>query len=266
MTSISNNNPDRFIFDRKYFKSNTFRWGLRRLISRDLNIKMKDAQNIVFHLRPLDDEECISYIRSYIDENDNSNFDGGNVSLHRAMEKLGLKNIEKAKRYLDIGCNNGKMTLKISKELNIDDDNTYGVDIKIYNNPLISNIGIYDGCHLPFQPKSLDYITVFQTLHHINPVYLSTLLNEINRVLKKGGKVLIKEHNADSEEIIKLVELEHLIFNIKNSESYDYLKARSETEWDNLFKEYGLKKLNNFSYSNDPNDPTKNYYSLYHIE
>lgn len=256
---MNNIYPERYIFDRKFFKSNEFRCGLEKIVCIILNINIKIASYIVYNLKYLTDEDCITYIKiNSINSKYYKEIHYSNIS--QLMTNLAIHNEEKNKKYLDIGCNDGKTTLEISNELNIDINNTYGVDINTYDNQSIINFMLYNGYQLPLKTNSLDYITVFQILHNANPVFLSILLNEINRVLKIDGRLIIKEYNSDSEEINKLIELENIIININNGEEYKYVKYRSELEWDDLFKEYGLIKIRSFS-KNDT--PTKKYYSIY---
>lgn len=88
-------------------------------------------------------------------------------------------------RVLDIGC-----ATKPYKKL-FTYDSYIGIDID--DNPghlhAIGDVDMYyDGVHIPFPDNHFDTIVCFQVIEHVRD--LEKLLVEMNRVLKKGGKII----------------------------------------------------------------------------
>lgn len=54
---------------------------------------------------------------------------------------------------------------------------------------------IYDGVHIPFADSSFDIIFVAGVLHHVAFDLHAAMLAEMKRVLKRGGRLIIYEHN-----------------------------------------------------------------------
>ena len=81
---------------------------------------------------------------------------------------------------LDIGCGHRKAPNSIG----VDIKRTQGVDI------------IADVCRLPFKDESIDEIICSEVLEHVAD--LVKAMEEIHRVLKPGGKVMIKVPHVKS--------------------------------------------------------------------
>jgi len=119
--------------------------------------------------------------------------------------------------YLDIGCNNGLISVKFGNLLSLQPDNIYGVDIKNFTNQKIVPVSgfhfkYYDGSKIPYPDENFDLVSFFMVLHHIPNLEFS--LEEAHRVLKRGGYLLIKEHDAKNLETEWLITLEHIIYDI----------------------------------------------------
>jgi hypothetical protein len=105
---------------------------------------------------------------------------------------------------------------------------------------------------------------VLQALHHFEN--LGLMMKEIQRLSSVGGTVIIREHNADSNNTKMLTDLEHMVYGIL----YDGLSIdefvndyygvyRSADEWDYMFANYGFKCV----HKKQKNNPTKYYYAVY---
>jgi SAM-dependent methyltransferase len=103
--------------------------------------------------------------------------------------------------YLDIGCFDGGITHSIAKYFKLHKLQTHGVDIKSYGGDSgYSNITFsqYDGKILPYSDNSFDLITCLMVLHHVPEDNLKILMSEINRVMRPGGVVILREHNVSN--------------------------------------------------------------------
>lgn len=101
---------------------------------------------------------------------------------------------------LDFGCGDGISCQFFRKHFL--DTNLIGVDvssesIKVAEAREISNSSFvhYEGNELPFESYYFDVIFVACVFHHIEKNEHANLINEFKRVLKKGGKLFIFEHN-----------------------------------------------------------------------
>lgn len=235
--------PERAIFDRKYFKSSNFRWSLARMIARIFKVKMVRAKNTVFAMRPLDDQGCIDLILGLAKPR------RCGARTTDFFSKVDISFPQNAK-YLDIGCNDGSVTRQFAAGIAAAE--VWGVDINVKTDE--EHFIEYDGVHLPFTDYSIDIITTFQTLHHVDNL---ELIDEIKRVLKPRGYLVIKEHDCKNDEIRKLVDLEHFLYSLIG-DAYENPNCRSIEEWDQLFS--GLQRIWTFSY---PNDPSNIYYAIY---
>lgn len=240
--------PDRKIFDRKYFKSHHFRWKLARIISRIFRISGGDAKRLIRDMRPLNDEECIQKLKDLVIINSSKTRTSDIIS--KLPSEFHNKHYS---RYLDIGCNTGSITKQVGDTLGC--DFIAGIDVQEHLETYIENFIQYDGIHIPFPDNSFDLITLFQTLHHVDDVL--SLRNEILRVLKPQGSLLIKEHNCINSESSKLIDLEHFLYTLKGCK-YEIQKCLSKEDWDKVFID--LIPTWHYMYENDPTDI---YYSLY---
>jgi SAM-dependent methyltransferase len=265
------NKPQRYIFAREYFESKDFVWGITRIISRVFHILPNKAKQFVFDMIPLTDDECVDAIKKLKETKQKSidyksDYDT-NCEIMEGIMGIFSITLPYKPTYLDIGCNNGLLARAIAKV--VDANKVCGIDIDVYPEPLIKtsipiNIKKYDGCNIPFEDNTFQFVTIFQTLHHIDNI--KHLLRDIHRVTKKGGYLMIKEHNSDSDNVQKLIELEHFMCDIKENNGnikYKISCLKSEKEWDKLFIDHGFMKVEIFAY---PKEPTNTYYSIYSIK
>ena len=179
--------------------------------------------------------------------------------------------------YLDVGCNTGSITVPFGTKLGLKSANIYGIDITNFGAQTIKPLpGFtytqYDGYHIPHPDEKFDIITCSMVLHHVK--YPQILLPEIRRVMKLGGIILIKEHNAYAPQLEWLIELEHLLYEVTESNTtYDefkknyYQKLFTRETLDDLMLGYGFEKkdvdseriIRKYYVYN----PTKNFYQIY---
>jgi len=111
-----------------------------------------------------------------------------------------VKKLLNGKHILDLGCGDGT-TAKCISELCV--DYSYdGIDISeksIFEaeRKNISNCKFvqYDGKNIPYEDETFDVVFIACVLHHIETQARTQILEEVYRVLKKGGVVIIFEHN-----------------------------------------------------------------------
>lgn len=116
------------------------------------------------------------------------------VKLLREYEKNEHLNI------LDVGCGDGATELFMQKYFSDWKVNAVDVSEKSIVEAIAKNIpgaefSVYDGLQLPFESNSFDIVFMAGVLHHVNFDLHNSIIKEINRVLKTGGRFYLFEHN-----------------------------------------------------------------------
>ena len=107
---------------------------------------------------------------------------------------LFIKNLED-KRLLDIGCATGDFKNFIQNKFDFKKSNVIGIEPQKKYESVKKQI--YQGyCHnIPFRDNSFDYGLLISVFEHIPLELRIKSINEIYRVLKKGGKLFIQMPN-----------------------------------------------------------------------
>jgi len=119
--------------------------------------------------------------------------------VDRALQ-LASNLIRKVERMIDLGCNNGGITQMFKEKLGVKE--VYGVDIDEEAIFVAKQRGVKAYClnlsedKLPFPDEYFDLAISFEVIEHLmNP---DNMLREANRVLKKGGILLVSTPNLAS--------------------------------------------------------------------
>lgn len=184
-------------------------------------------------------------------------------------------------KYLDLGAGSGYKTRLISQYLKLDFKNVYAIDYKKFDDREYERVKELNFAtlennqsKLPYEDQSFDFASCLMVLHHItDDKDLDFTLIELKRVLKKGGYLLIKEHNCISVSDKLLSDVEHCMYEIVNTKTpnYDfrtvnYSRYFSWVEWDIILRRYGLIKIemSHMPYSiYDKINASKHYFALY---
>lgn len=116
---------------------------------------------------------------------------------HKNIFSLFEKN--KNAQFLDLGCDEGTLTLKMAEE--IETKNIFGVEIVEERIQESEKKGIqiknFDlNKHFDFEDNLFDVIHANQVIEHLHDS--DVFLSEIYRILKKGGYAIISTENASS--------------------------------------------------------------------
>jgi ubiquinone/menaquinone biosynthesis C-methylase UbiE len=151
--------------------------------------------------------------------------------------------------YLDIGCFDGNITEAFGNEFNLNKMQVHGADIKSYNNYERITFSKYDGITLPYSDNSFDIITCLMILHHIPKKNLFSALQEINRVLKPNGVLILREHDVNNSNQCYLLDIMHDFYDyvwgdvntIKPEKSDQWsTNYKNNHEWTDLLKNIGI--------------------------
>lgn len=118
------------------------------------------------------------------------------IKLIRKYLNLSIKKDKKRSKILDIGCANGEMCKDFTEKANI-----YGIDIskillkKAEKNGYKTIQLDLEKSRLPFKDSDFDVVVSGELIEHI--VNTDWLMAEINRVLKKRGKLIVSVPNVN---------------------------------------------------------------------
>lgn len=206
----------------------------------NLLAKFMNRQNIEKILYLFEKRHSDKYILDKIDELP-SFFRKKKSKTDRIIEYLNKFEPIKITNYVDIGCGDGYLTSELGKVFGLAKKNIYGIDVGefagIKLNPSKEfNSATYNGTNIPFCSGGFDIATLFMVLHHVKEKDKKQLLDEIYRVIKNGGYLLMREHDRFNK-LEPLIILEHYLYNIfvdktykKNgyTPKYDYYYSRQE--------------------------------------
>lgn len=195
------------------------------------------------------------------------------AAVGRAMSRVNdLKRwiTESPKTYLDFGAGDCEITSAMKKSFKI--PKVVAIDTRVNcSQEILKNIEHIvvssDEKKIPVGTGEFDLVSCFQTLHHVENI--ESKLKEFSRIVKKGGLLVIREHNVNDPSVNMLVDIEHMIYDVtKKGVSFDEAKkeyplfAHSASEWDVLFGAHGFKPVGKFEPRMRSN-PTNHYYAAY---
>ncbi len=126
--------------------------------------------------------------------------------------------------------------------------------------------------------SSVDYVLCMVSLHHMSDTTLSNALNEIYRVLKPNGKLLMKEHDCVTTDDKKIIDAEHHLYHLLDlyysgateSDTKEYLSKiihnfKTRNTWHTILATHKLELTDSFNRFMDKNadSPDKNVTNLY---
>ena len=105
--------------------------------------------------------------------------------------------------------------------------------------------------------NSVDMITVFHVLHHINKQDITKILKQFNRILTSDGFIVLYEHDCGNKNMAAFIDIEHALFDaITLRKPYDkfvksyYAKYYSFKQWQFMFENSGFKKYHSIELRN----------------
>lgn len=175
-------------------------------------------------------------------------------------------------RYLDYGCNDGKIAFGVGQRLGFVPDHIYGCDLlpsfKIIPEMRDRYTRLVSGeTVLPYPEKHFGLITVIMVLHHLPQ--MEETVRELFRITAPGGLVVIREHHLDptiSHDLRRLLDLTHDLFVFVWNSSSEEFTPEEETQADyqtyqyfeNLFRHVGFRKLFHPTQIANFKDPQRN--------
>ncbi len=164
--------------------------------------------------------------------------------IKRSLNYFIIKNFKKNSKLLHAGCGSGQVDKDISKIMNLTAlDFSYSA-LKIYLKENKNKLVLGDIFSLPLKNNSYDGVYNLGVLEHFQEKEIHDLLKEINRVLKKNGKVVIFWPPVFGLSVIVLRVLQFFLKQILKREiklhpdEVSLLKSRTHAE--KIFKKAGF--------------------------
>ncbi len=109
--------------------------------------------------------------------------------------------------------------------------------------------------------NSIDLATVYIGLHHVPLNLREEFITSIRDVMKPGASLILRDHNAHDEKMVKVVSLAHDVFNMGTNENWSYNEQElrnfySLATLDEMLTQYGFKSSGERLYQDG--DPTLN--------
>lgn len=118
--------------------------------------------------------------------------------------------------------------------------------------------------HMP--TESVDLVTVYIGFHHCPIALRKSFIGSIHKVMRKGGKLVLRDHDCDNQDQTHLVALAHDVFNMGTYESWEYNQAEERHFYSLNFIIEFVQKIG-FRFEEQTlfqeGDPTKNALMLF---
>ena len=158
----------------------------------------------------------------------------------------------KLDNYIDMGCGDCVITKVLGEALDLTYNKIFGADIPEWGEFTeekrkrlpIKIIDLKENQKLPIKTNQFSLITAFMMLHHVKK--LNLMLSELSRIIKKGGYLMIREHDCMNYADYMLADIEHMLFekvvrnNPKSHLTY-YAKYYDVIEWNYMLNKHGFK-------------------------
>ena len=187
---------------------------------------------------------------------------------------------------VDIGGGNGNVLSGINDALKGDKSQFICVESKDwiehykYDNQNVTYV-FWDNHKIDVLDESCDIVLCMVSLHHMSDDTLSNVLQELNRILKKGGVLMIKEHDCNSIQTNNMILWEHHLYHLLDcaydNRPFDYdmyydnsiYNFKSKRGWQVLMETHNFKyalSKNRFldgEYTNDSKNASNLYWDIY---
>ena len=245
----------------EYVVSNGYENKLINLIKKWIQIDETTLRNIIKTSK--DDLEFYVNLRNYYMKNVPGERDMKQIDASRGRKRANdlrrvLRDMNTSSNflYIDFGAGDGAITKQIAGQMRLSKNQAFACDVENWYGNIhkqeyqdsISYEIIKPRGELSFKDGSVDLITCFQVLHHVDDIDFT--VEQLVRKLRTGGVLVIREHDCDNDITRVLIDVEHSLFEtsmnkegINARQLFEYSdteKYKSVREWDEYFSRKGL--------------------------
>lgn len=208
---------------------------------KEINIKEEAKKYFTKHYPLASEKEIEKQVEDWLNK-----ISSGKSLVNFFIERVGHVD---NKKVLDVGFGSGGIAIAFNRAGAV----VFGVDIdqelkniaerNIAANNALAELKIYNGTELPYSDNSFDYLTCFSVLEHVS--FPEKLLNEMLRVLKPGGRILLSLPNKYYPKETHTLAYFVSYMPRKMANAYLKLLKRSPLEYDNLhfYSYFGILKM-----------------------
>lgn len=163
---------------------------------------------------------------------------------------LSILDIKQGMRILDLGCGSGYLSFQAAGR----NQEAQVVGLDIVSDALVANrehakkenitnveFISYDGIIFPFEDESFDMVITRYALHHFPTI--QTSMNEVARVLKKGGRFFLSDPRPNDCDTTRFVDA---YMQLKKD---GHIRFYTKAEWEEIMKEAGMMLEKSFDTS-----------------
>jgi len=155
-------------------------------------------------------------------------------------------------RMLDFGCAEGSISRALARALRLDAQSAFACDLRTLVPGEVNDIS-FDQIDLnrplPYPDNSFDLITSLMVLHHVSSI--GSTLQDLYRILRPGGLLLIREHDLDRPDLAVFLDLVHGAYGLVLTEPPEdptFLVSyrahyRSMNDWFHVIESIGFKAV-----------------------
>jgi len=147
---------------------------------------------------------------------------------HRQIAGFASEGFKRSHRVLNVGCGLGLLSFRLSEYC----DHVVSVDASVYGpakaKSMYGNRGMFwmsaNGENLPFKPKVFDCVVASHLFEHLTDEQAARVQNEIYRVLKEGGSLVVEQPLFGKMSIPDMILL--LLFSSLRAKRYYYYSLK----------------------------------------
>lgn len=182
----------------------------------------------------------------------------------------------------DIGGGNGQILKEIGTTLKLSKEQLYCIEQNLpWSEPYPFSHSdslqyiFWNNENIPtIESSSLDVVFLMVTLHHMTDNTIAKVFENLERLLKKGSLLIIKEHDCLTKEDQCVIDWEHHLYHLVESPLQteealiEYKKHyinnfKSKQQWDELIQGYGYTSIVELNRLFERNVDNKNSTNLY---
>lgn len=191
-------------------------------------------------------------------------YKNGERTTERLKDIISLVNDRTITSVLDVGAGNAEISLAVKNHYKLKSNQVLLLDPKVVPSNRYLKIEYDDNWNFLLEDNQVDLVLLFNVLHHVEPYQRKHLISEVTRVLKPGGLVIIRDHDAiNDKDYMSYLDLYHTYWYLKNDETPDPMWLFPKDSLTDVLLKYGLVNEGLIQYPNLQRLFTASYMKTY---